>query len=220
MAIQTRSWTALLIGIVVAVSTGGTVSSQPTAPKEGPRVEPGGGQAQTLLLDVSTITARGEPQGCSLNYRVAYEDFTYRNGGLSLLNLSIELNIAGKQPDIMLKVTGYDLVSERLVLFPIDYAYFQDATVSSAQKEFVKFTCEDGGFCSGYTLLDKLDLFGSVVDGMANRNFRISILRNRGSTDVKIPISNYKNGGFGEKYLAFVQCTQTIFHILAKNELK
>jgi hypothetical protein len=108
---------------------------------------------------------------------------------------------------------GHDFINGKMIFFPIEYAYFENTETSSAKKESLKFTCENGGFCSGYGIVNNLDLVKAVVDG----NFNIAILRSAGTMDVKVPISNFGQASFATEYVKFIGCSERLLSELEKS---
>ena len=49
-------------------------------------VEPGGGMAQTAYVKATERTSRGKLDACEMEYRVIFEDYTYRRGAVSVLH--------------------------------------------------------------------------------------------------------------------------------------
>jgi hypothetical protein len=146
----------------------------------------GGGTVELIDTKISERTVEGELESCEYTYLLGYQDFIYRNGGVVVLRGSVAVKgftKIAKQPTVILKVTGFDTDTPTPKLFHINYAYLSGAGNTYSNREYVKFACEDGGYCSGYTLFDKPE-----IGMMLSSSFEINYNRTAGSSDVTVPI--------------------------------
>ena len=148
-------------------------------------VATGGGKVVILDLVATERMSLGQLDSCELTYLIAYEDYIYRNGAVTLLRGSA--NFAGftqasdKGPAYLFKVTAFDVIGEQPYLAPLKYAYLSSTSVSYASKEYFMGVAEDGGLLVGY---DALANFGLVfTDPIA-----FNITREGGNSDVSVPI--------------------------------
>ncbi|HZP18611.1 MAG TPA: hypothetical protein VFB16_00250, partial [Bauldia sp.] len=75
--------------------------------------------------------------------------------------------------------------------------------------EYVKFPCEDGGFCSAYSLFQYPDL-SDFTNG-----FSISFNRKAGGSDVEVPINLLRDKP--EAYAAHAKCMVRLLDIIKEN---
>jgi hypothetical protein len=146
----------------------------------------GGGTVELIDTKISERTVEGELDSCEYTYLLGYKDFIYRNGGVVVLRGSVAVQgftKKAKQPTVILKVTGFDTDTPTPTVFHINYAYLSGEGISYARREYVKFACEDGGYCSGYTLFDKPE-----IGMMLSSGFEINYNRRADSSDVTVPI--------------------------------
>lgn len=145
------------------------------------------GGGEVLLLDV-VATERmslGKLDSCEITYLLAYEDYIYRNGLITLLRGSIAFAAFVSSPDaapaIVFKVTAFDLEGEQHVLAPLKYAYLNSGGVSYAGKELGVEAAEDGGILIGYDAFANISL--NPVEPIS-----LNITREGGNSDVSIPV--------------------------------
>ena len=145
----------------------------------------GGGEIVILDLVATERMSVGKLDSCELTYLIAYEDYIYRNGAITLLRGS--MNFAGftsasdKGPAYLFKVTAFDVVGNQPYLAPLKYAYLSSKSSSYAGKEYVIGAAEDGGLLVGY---DAFAHFGLIFTDPISLN----ITREGGNSDVSIPI--------------------------------
>jgi len=150
----------------------------------------GGGRVVLASAQVTERTSKGKLDACEIVYTLLFQDYIYRNGGVTMLRGSVSMagfiEAKEKPPAILLKATAFDLIGDKISLSPLSYAYISANGKSYAGNEFGKFTCEDGGLCVGYNILDtkNVALLGSIGNA-----FNISITRANGHSDVSIPIN-------------------------------
>lgn len=173
----------------------------------------GGGSVAIIEVVVDERKSKGQLDACELTYTVAFEDNIYRKGEVTALRGSV--SIAGfieakdKPPAIIFKVTAFDMVNNKPQFAPLDYAYISAAGHSTAGKEYVKFTCEDGGICLGVDMLQNPEL------GMAiGQDFQIGITRANGRSDVVILIAFMRE--HAKQALAFSECTLKLLDAIQK----
>lgn len=142
----------------------------------------GGGNVVLLDLTSTERRSRGNLVACELTYLLAFEDYIYRNGAVTLLRGSLTF---GAEPEIepfyLLKFTAFDLVDETHKLAPLEYVYLSDPNVSYSGKENWMGAAEDGGILVGYLALanPSIDFIGPIS---------LNILRKGGRSDIAIPI--------------------------------
>lgn len=145
----------------------------------------GGGEVVLMELTATERMSRGRLDSCELTYYLVFEDYIYRNGGLTILRGSV--NFAGfisqpeKSPAFVFKATAFDFDGEAMKLSPLEYIYLTSQGVSYAGKEFAVGEAEDGGLLVGYQVLDNFSL--NFLDPMT-----FNILRQGGGSDVSIPV--------------------------------
>lgn len=162
-----------------------TVLSLAFTPMAAQEKATGGGEVVLLELLATERMSLGKLDSCELTYYLAYEDYIYRNGAITVLRGS--MNFAGftdapdKGPAYLFKVTAFDLTGEALDLAPLKYAYLSSRGVSYAGKEFVVGAAEDGGLLVGYDALANFAL--SFTDPIS-----LNITRVGGRSDVAVPV--------------------------------
>ena len=100
---------------------------------------------------------RGEDRtGCEVEYTIAFEDYTYRKGAISLINGSINIFTAkDKFPGLSLKTRLLDMVNGKPVLTNLNYSFIGSGDHSTAGKERIAFQCENGGSVTHIAFLIK-----------------------------------------------------------------
>jgi hypothetical protein len=81
-------------------------------------------------------------------------------------------------------VTAFDVVGTKSRFAPLN-AFISSNGESFAGKEIGRFTCDDGGVCVAYNLLDNPDILKVILDGQ----FEINVNRYKNSSDVSVPIA-------------------------------
>lgn len=146
----------------------------------------GGGEVVLMELTLTERMSRGKLDSCELTYYLAYEDYIYRNGGITILRGSVNFTGFIRDPDsspaFLFKSTAFDFDDETMKLSPLEYIYLTSEGVSYAGKEFAIEEAEDGGMLVGYQALDNLSL--NFLSPMT-----FNILRQGGGSDVSIPVN-------------------------------
>ena len=159
-------------------------------------------------------TIEGVLDACELTYMVGFKDYIYRKGDVVLLRGAVSLSGLTKSPDkppaVFLKVTAFDLVGTTTQFAPLHYAFISAKGESFAGKEAGKFTCEDGGVCLAYPILDNPNLFNAILDG----EFEINVNRYENSSDVNVPIAIDRDEPEVSK--KFAECSLKLMDVLKK----
>lgn len=167
---------AKIVAFLLTFSTTATAQDKAT----------GGGSVLILDLFSTERMSLGQLDSCELTYLLAFEDFIYRNGAVTILRGTLSfsgfVDEADKTPAVILKVTAFDVVDEIPKLAPLKFAYLSSNGVSYAGKEFWVGAADDGGVLVGYSFFDTLDL--SFLGPIS-----LNITRSSGRSDVSIPVS-------------------------------
>lgn len=171
----------------------------------------GGGEVVLLELLATERMYLGKLDSCELTYYLAYEDYIYRNGAITVLRGSMMfagfVNATDKGPAYIFKVTAFDLTDEALDLVPLKYAYLSSGGVSYAGKEFVVGAAEDGGLLVGYDALANFTL--SFMGPIS-----LNITKVGGSSDVAVPVDfMMHNSDISNQYL---ECSLKLLDILSE----
>ena len=146
----------------------------------------GGGDVVLMELTATERMSRGKLDSCELTYYLAFEDYIYRNGAITILRGSVNftgfINDPEGSPAFLFKATAFDFDGENNKLSPLEYIYLASEGVSYAGKEFAIGAAEDGGMLVGYQALDNLSL--NFLSPMS-----FNILRQGGGSDVSIPVN-------------------------------
>lgn len=146
----------------------------------------GGGVVILGELTATERMSRGKLDACELTYFLAYEDYIYRSGAVTLLRGSMSflgfISSPDSSPAFSVKVTAFDVDGETTRLFPLEYVYLTSQGVSYAGKEFAISEADDGGIFVGYEALtySSLNFLNPVT---------LNILRKGGTSDISIPIN-------------------------------
>lgn len=166
----------------------------------------------TQMVKVAPIvqSERGKAHTCGIEYRMVVTDHAYKQGGSVALNGSISLMYSkGREPVVTLKLRSFDVelrdANVQLIAFAPEYAYFSMGGASSAGKERIKFTCEGGGFCAGYTDIPILE---AAIGTMYGQPFKVAFSRIGGKTDVVAEVAPFALNEEGSKELS--DCLDTV----------
>jgi hypothetical protein len=111
---------------------------------------------------------------------------------------------AGKSVGLGLKITMFDVVQEKPVLAPINYAFLSSNGQSYAGKESGKHTSEDGVLLVLYDLLTVPALFEVLLTGDIEFNFN----RHADGSDVKVPVNLFAK--HAKVAVNFGECSQKL----------
>ena len=173
----------------------------------------GGGNVVLYEAQTHERTVSGQLDACEMTYLIAFEDHIYRRGDIVFLrgafSLNGVINRTDKAPFITFKVTAFDVVNDKPVRAPIYYAYIVSNGISYANKEFTKFACEDGGYCTGYELMANPELAVVGQSGLS-----INFNRHNGGSDVQVPVNFMRDKP--QETANFAECSSKLINAIIK----
>jgi hypothetical protein len=191
----------LLVGVCLA---------QPAVAND---IATGGGEVVLGEAIAHERAIEGHLNACELTYLVGFADHIYRKGDIVILRGAVSMSAAVTAPDkppfITFKVTAFDVVGGTPQFTPLHYGYLSANGQSYAGKEYVKFPCDDGGLCMGYSLIENVDLAMAISDG-----FEINVNRSKGGSDVRVPVHILRDRPQTSR--AFNQCTLKLMDVVQK----
>lgn len=147
----------------------------------------GGGQVFLLELEAQRRLNGGQLDACEIVYLVGFQDYIYRQGGVTALRGSVSfmgfMESKNSPPAIVLKVSAFDIDNNKTVPAQIQMAYLSSKGKVYSGRESGSFNCENGGLCVSYNAIENMDLILGLSDGL-----EINFLRKGGRSDVRVPV--------------------------------
>lgn len=152
--------------------------------------------------EAKEITAEGRLLACSLEFRTAFKDHVYMNGGIAAVTGSINLFRTEKKGLLAsFKLVGADIAGTSPNYFKVNAAHVFNA--SGKPHHSVPISCDnEQNFCAGM----QADSFLDILGGIAERGtIRMAFNRKRGGMDVPVLLNVDQNVA-----MQLIECAKTL----------
>jgi hypothetical protein len=184
-----------------------------------------GSQLGTISVQANPSFAEGHLSGCSIEYNVLIQDWTYKQGAFAKISGSIGLMQARDIVALVLKVVIHDINIKGMELTPsppVDAYYIWPDYTTSKKSKVSSYNSDTPG--SIFVVFQPNEIVNLLTYGYERNEVTIAFSRQAAGADVQIPIdlsvdSTSDNGErkrSAKTVTAFLECSTKLFNNLRK----